>query len=459
MSGGAPRVAEPRLPFHVPTPRLSEHALQALWHARPWGAQALVTRDGRPLRVIHTGRWSQDGGPDFQQAILELDGRTVVGDVEVHLRASDWEAHGHTRDPAYACVVLHVVLEEDERPRWTRAPGGGSIPKVEVGAWVRRLVARAPRGLPEAVWLGPGACRGTSIEAVRALARAKGAERLARRSAEIAARAHATGPEQAAWEALAEGLGYARNAAPFLRLARRVPVADLRARLAPLGPDERVLHAEGILLGAAGLLPAEGVDDEARERLRVLRDAWFEHAEEWEAAPLRASEWAMGGTRPENHPVRRIAALAAFAAREGTLLDTWTHAVEDGPDGVVRLLRVDADVFWARRFGFGTRPLPRATALVGPDRALVLAVNALAPAVLTLGRIDSARVEALLAMLPSPASNRLTRLAGYRIFGDFAPRSVCALEEQGLLQIAAEGCQWGREGCARCPLAPHQTER
>ena len=454
-----PRVAEPRLEFHLSTPRISEHALQALWHARPWGAVQLATRDGRPVRVLHAGRWSQDGGPDFQQAVLELDGRTVAGDVEVHLRASDWDAHGHGRDPAYAQVALHVVLEDDDRSAWTRGPTGSRIPKLEVGSWVRQLVASAPKGLPEAVWLGPGACRGTPLDVVRAAALAKGSQRIARRAAESAARAAATNPEQAAWEALAEGLGYARNAAPFLRLARRVPIADLRARISTLGPLERLLHAEGVLLGAAGLLPADAGDDEARQRLRSLREAFFEHAEEWDAEGLRPGEWALGGTRPENSPVRRVAALAAVAARDGRLVDSWARAVEEGadlanwPGRALGLLRVPADAFWSRRCGFSGRPLSRPSALVGPDRALVLAVNALAPALLAVRGDLSARVQSLLAILPPPAPNRLTRLAGYRILSSSAPPPAGALEEQGRLQLAAEGCQWGREGCARCPLA------
>ncbi len=469
---GTPRVSEPRLPFQGRAPRISEHALQALWHARPWGSIALATHDGREVRVVRPGRWSQDGGPDFQQALLEIEGRTVVGDVELHLRASDWEVHGHHRDPAYAHVALHVVLEDDDPARWTRRHDGSAIPKIEVGSWVRRLVASAPKGLPEALWLGPGACRGTPIEVVAGHAIAKGLERLARRSSEIAARAAATNAEQAAWEALAEGLGYARNASPFLRLARRVPIAELRGRIAPLAPHERLLHAEGVLFGAAGLLPAEADTDEGQARLRALREAWFEHAEEWDAEGLRPGEWALGGTRPENHPVRRIAALAAIAADRDGLVEAWADALERDPDDVVRLLRVPADAFWARRCGFSGRPLARATALVGPDRALVLAVNALAPTLLALRAGLSARVQSLLAILPSPSSNRLTRLAGYRILGSwhsqpagsapalrasFGPPPVSALEEQGRLQLAAEGCQWGRDGCARCPLGRAAT--
>ncbi len=427
---------EPRIPFRACATPIGEHALQALWQARPWGAVPLTTRDGRRVRVVRAGRWSQDGGPDFQQAILELDGRTVVGDVELHVRASDWEVHGHGRDAAYARVALHVVLDDDGATPWTRGPGGLAIPKVEVGAWARRLAASAPKGLPEAQWLGPGACRGRTREEVHATAMAKGRERVLRRAAEVASRASAVGVEQAAWEVLAEGLGYARNAVPFLRLARRVPIDGLRRAIVDLAPEERLLHAEGVLLGAAGLLPAQAGD----ARLLALREAWFEHAEEWEAPSLPPAAWALGGTRPENAPPRRVAALAAYAAREGTFAGPWELALAQGE--AVACLRLPADGFWSRR-----------SALVGEDRARVLATNALAPLVLALAPDRTEAVLAQIAGIPSASPNRLTRLAGYRIFTGSASPPTGALEEQGRLQLAVEGCQWGREGCERCLLA------
>jgi hypothetical protein len=55
----------------------------------------------------------------------------VRGDVEVHLRAQDWDAHGHARDPAYANVRLHVVLFPSGRA-FTDGPAGARIPILEL---------------------------------------------------------------------------------------------------------------------------------------------------------------------------------------------------------------------------------------------------------------------------------------------------------------------------------------
>ena len=35
------------------------------------------------------------------------------GDVEIHLKSSEWYAHRHHEDEYYDAVILHVVYEED----------------------------------------------------------------------------------------------------------------------------------------------------------------------------------------------------------------------------------------------------------------------------------------------------------------------------------------------------------
>lgn len=67
------------------------------------------TVDGRRLRVLYPGRPAPGHGPDFRDALLELDGASLRGDVEVHRRPSEWRAHGHHQNPEYKGVVLHVV--------------------------------------------------------------------------------------------------------------------------------------------------------------------------------------------------------------------------------------------------------------------------------------------------------------------------------------------------------------
>src|SRR5438094_10651668 len=102
-----------------------EKLLQKIWLRGDFNRAAAVTADGRHVRVIHPGKWNLLGGPDFRGAGLAVgEERETVGDIEVHLHAGDWDAHGHARDHAYDGVVLHVVLFFPEAGQITRGFDG-----------------------------------------------------------------------------------------------------------------------------------------------------------------------------------------------------------------------------------------------------------------------------------------------------------------------------------------------
>ncbi len=88
-------------------PLLPERYLAKLWRSK--GGHRLRTVDGRRVRVLYPGRPAPGHGPDFRDALLELDGAPLRGDVEIHRRPADWMAHGHHLNPAFHGVVLHVV--------------------------------------------------------------------------------------------------------------------------------------------------------------------------------------------------------------------------------------------------------------------------------------------------------------------------------------------------------------
>lgn len=92
-------------PFSFP-----EKLLQQIWLRGDFDLMRARTADGRAITVQHPGRWNLLGGPDFKDARLTIGGVEMIGDVEIHLRAADWSAHRHATDPAYARVLLHVVL-------------------------------------------------------------------------------------------------------------------------------------------------------------------------------------------------------------------------------------------------------------------------------------------------------------------------------------------------------------
>ncbi|MDA1097312.1 MAG: DUF2851 family protein, partial [Chloroflexi bacterium] len=86
-----------------------EADLASTWEAAARG-RSFATATDHAVVVEHPGRRNRDRGPDFLEALLAFDGeRLRRGSVEIHLRASDWYAHGHGQDDSYRDVILHVV--------------------------------------------------------------------------------------------------------------------------------------------------------------------------------------------------------------------------------------------------------------------------------------------------------------------------------------------------------------
>src|SRR4051812_254398 len=89
-----------------------EALLQAIWQHQRLRRDELLMADGRPLRVLHPGFRSVEGGPDFRAAVIQLgDDPPRSGDIEVDIRPGGWRAHGHDRNPAFENVILHVIWE------------------------------------------------------------------------------------------------------------------------------------------------------------------------------------------------------------------------------------------------------------------------------------------------------------------------------------------------------------
>ena len=92
-----------------------EQLLHYCWKHKIFPLRELKTTDGRSFEVLNPGLHNTDAGPDFLDAKVKIDGIVWVGNVEIHVRASDWHRHRHDGNPAYENIILHVVGVEDEK--------------------------------------------------------------------------------------------------------------------------------------------------------------------------------------------------------------------------------------------------------------------------------------------------------------------------------------------------------
>jgi Protein of unknown function (DUF2851) len=92
---------------------MHEHFISYLWRYRRFRPDALLSTSGQPIEIIHPGELNTNSGPDFSNARIRIDDTLWAGNVELHVRASDWIRHRHSRDRAYDNTILHVVYEAD----------------------------------------------------------------------------------------------------------------------------------------------------------------------------------------------------------------------------------------------------------------------------------------------------------------------------------------------------------
>src|SRR5438105_4489641 len=95
-------------------PEFGEDLLQFLWKQRQLRPVPLFTQSGKALEILHPGELNRDAGPDFFNARLIVEGLELAGNVEIHLRSSDWIRHGHELDRRYDQIILHAVYEHDK---------------------------------------------------------------------------------------------------------------------------------------------------------------------------------------------------------------------------------------------------------------------------------------------------------------------------------------------------------
>jgi hypothetical protein len=125
-----------------------EGKVQQVWALQQIQKGAWRTRSGRTLRVKSPGIWNRGAGPDFKEAVIEVDGEPRVGDVELHLYREDWWRHGHDADPAFNGVVLHVVLFAGGMDRPIRTAGGRLLEEWIMGPWMREDLESVTGGEP-----------------------------------------------------------------------------------------------------------------------------------------------------------------------------------------------------------------------------------------------------------------------------------------------------------------------
>ena len=111
--------------------QFSEEFLYHIWDAQHL-KEDLTTISGKKLVINFPGRWNTDSGPDFKDAILQINGKILKGDVEIDLTSYNWKSHSHNENPEFNSVLLHIVYENNGKYSFTINEEGGKIEILEI---------------------------------------------------------------------------------------------------------------------------------------------------------------------------------------------------------------------------------------------------------------------------------------------------------------------------------------
>ncbi|MEO9570490.1 MAG: DUF2851 family protein [Polaribacter sp.] len=92
---------------------MNEDFLHYVWKYQLFSIHDLKTTQNEDLIIVKTGYHNYNSGPDFLNAQIKIDNQLWVGNVEIHLKSSDWYVHHHEVDVNYDAVILHLVWEDD----------------------------------------------------------------------------------------------------------------------------------------------------------------------------------------------------------------------------------------------------------------------------------------------------------------------------------------------------------
>jgi len=408
----------------------------------------LTSSEDALVSVIYPGRTNGDSGPDFRDTVIVNKSHLTKGDVEVHIKSSDWYSHEHHVDAAYNNVILHVVMWHDCSSA-TSLQSGKTVPVLCLAEALRYQAYLLPYQLPCFQILDR-----MDRQALGKLLNAAGEARFKQKAMHFRAELKQEEAGQVLFRGMMRALGYAKNTKPFEYLADRVSLNRIES-------IEGVALKQALLLGTAGLLPSQRWQGEfAREKeVQELEQLW--QSADKKVETMKECDWNLSHIYPNNSPVRRIVALSYLLERysEKKLLAGILQLVKEAPlsGGHCALengLTVTGDGYWRDHFDFDGRSKTRISALLGNSKAGEIAVNVVLPFAFSWGELtNEAKLTEnsieLYRHYPKLAENCITQ---------HMKKQLCleesfvftACHQQGLIHVFRNYCREGR--CGQCPL-------
>lgn len=321
---------------------MKEDFLHYVWKFKLFSIHNLQLVSGEELQVLKSGIHNLNSGPDFLNAHIIINDQTWVGNVEIHLKSSDWYLHQHEIDSNYDAVILHVVWEDDTQ---VFMKNNIALPTLVVKDFVLLPALKSYKNLftREQRWI-PCEKEISTIDSFT-LENWKERlffERLERKSEEVKCilEENQNDFEATLFQLLAKNFGLKVNSNAFFELSKSIDYKVLRK----LRFNEKQLAA--LFFGQAGFL-----EDHLEESYhQELKKEYHYLQHKFTIKPLHNKQFSFFRMRPSNFPTIRIAQLVALYFKHQNLFSSLLNSSKI--DEFYDLFVIEVNPFWKSHYTF-----------------------------------------------------------------------------------------------------------
>lgn len=415
-----------------------EDFLFYVWQFKVFSQKDLKTVDNLPIQLIQSGVLNRDAGPDFEHASLVIGDTEWRGNVEIHIKSSDWLRHNHLEDKAYNNVILHVVYEYDT-PVFRN--DGTEIPTLEIKPYIYPDIEAHYKILMQNLNWIPCEKHLAQIDdlhmeswLLRMLI-----ERFEAKSDQFS---EILKEYKGSWDdvfyiSLARNFGFKTNALPFEMLARSLPQQILAKH------KNNALQIEALIFGQAGFLEEE-LDDEYHSKL--ASEYRFLKAK-YNLKPIDKYLWKFLRLRPQNFPTLRLAQFSALVLQSSHLFSKMVEISD--PKIIAGMFKnLPVSPYWSKHYRFGVEAEGVSGQLGGSSINNIL-LNSVAQTLFTYGKfmdsdIIKDRAISLLEIIPFE-ENQITQR-----FIEIGVKKGRSDRSQALLHLKKTYCDLKK--CLNCAI-------
>lgn len=415
---------------------MKESFLHYLWKFKRIKTDNLTTTEGQSVTIVNFGQFLELSGPDFFNAQIIIDNQRWAGNIEIHVKSSDWYLHQHEINPAYDNVILHVVWEHDTD---VYNKSNTLIPVLELKHFVSQdLLDNFTSLMKQKSWIY---CQ-NQISNIDGFVFNNWKQRLVfeRLEQKLNPINELLAISNNDWEAvlfcvIAKNFGLNTNGVAFLEIAKAIPFSVIRKE------SDSLENIESLLLGNAGFLDEEKEDTFFKD----LKFRFYYLLNKYKLEKVIYVKPEFYKHRPDNFPNIRLSQLANLYCSNANLFEKIISATSIKE--IYKLFNVSASLYWQTHYQFDKESKFKQKKLSDSFIDLLI-INAIIPLKFAFARYQGVEnSDFLIEMLLQISSESNTIIDK---FADLNVQSENALDSQALLHLKKEYCNQNK--CLSCSV-------